>query len=75
MNISRYWVSIMTIHWIATFLDPSFRELSFVNDKSYRLKQIKSIEGGLFALAADIKIEDLQRDVVVSEALIAMGKM
>ena len=44
----------MQIHWIATFLDPSFRELSFVGDKSYRTTQLKSIKDGLILMANDI---------------------
>jgi hypothetical protein len=44
----------MQIHWIATYLDPSFRELSFVTDKSYRTTQLKSIKEGLLLMANDI---------------------
>ena len=47
----------MQIHWIATFLDPSFRELSFVSDKSYRTTQLKSIKDGLILMANDIGSE------------------
>ncbi len=56
----------MEIHWIATFLDPSFRELSFVKDKKYRLKQFKAIEDGLYSMVDDLKLEDLQKDIDVS---------
>ncbi|CAF4178595.1 unnamed protein product [Rotaria sordida] len=65
---SKYWTSIMQIHWIATFLDPSFRDLSFVNDKSYRLKQIKCIENGLYSMADDLKLEDVRKDNNTSES-------
>ncbi|CAF1449280.1 unnamed protein product [Adineta ricciae] len=53
----KYNQSIMQIHWIATFLDPSFRELSFVSDKSYRTTQLKSIKDGLILMANDIENE------------------
>ncbi|CAF1541719.1 unnamed protein product, partial [Rotaria sordida] len=65
---SKYWTSIMQIHWIATFLDPSFRDLSFVNDKAYRLKQIKCIENGLYSMADDLKLEDVRKDNNTSES-------
>ncbi|CAF3564092.1 unnamed protein product [Adineta steineri] len=47
----------MQIHWIATYLDPSFRELSFVTDKAYRTTQLKSIKEGLIIMATDIEHE------------------
>jgi hypothetical protein len=59
----------MQLHWIATFFDPSFRELSFVTDKPYRLIQLKAIENGLYSMADDVKLEDIQKLANVSEVI------
>jgi len=54
-NCFRYWPSIMQLHWVATYLDPSFRDLCFVTDKSYRTTQLKEIKEGLITMAIDIE--------------------
>jgi len=63
----------MEIHWIATFLDPSFRELAFVNNKSYRLKPMKNIEAALFSMAANLKIEHIHKYMRVSQVFITIN--
>ncbi|CAF3826826.1 unnamed protein product [Rotaria sp. Silwood1] len=47
----------MQIHWVGTYLDPSFRDLSFVTDKSYKTTQLKAIKDGLIIMAEDIDRE------------------
>jgi hypothetical protein len=49
----------MDIHWIATFLDPTLRELSFITNKTQRLKQFKTIENGLFAMSSELNMDDI----------------
>ncbi|CAF3156368.1 unnamed protein product [Rotaria socialis] len=41
--IEKYLTSTTQLHWIATYLDPTFKDL-FVIDKSYLLEQKKSIK-------------------------------
>ena len=45
----------MQLHWIATFLDPSFRDLSFVTDKKSQSTQFKAIKEGLILMASDLE--------------------
>jgi hypothetical protein len=52
----RYSQSIMPIHWLATYLEPSFRELAFVKDRQLRCKQQKVIQEGLMTMLEDIEI-------------------
>jgi hypothetical protein len=59
---------------VATFLDPSFRELSFVNDKRSRLERMKTIEASLFSMANDVKIEDICIYMRVSETFATTKK-
>ena len=47
----------MQIHWIAAFLDPSFRDLSFVHNEQYRLTQNKAIKSSLVSMANELKDE------------------
>ena len=63
----------MQIHWIATYLDPSFRDLSFVTDKSYRNTQLKSIKEGLLIMADEIGNErkDLNDSLVSKKVNLA----
>ena len=46
----------MPIHWVATYLDPSFRELGFVNDRQVRCKQQRIIQDGLLKMSEDIVV-------------------
>lgn len=58
----------MQIHWIATYLDPSFRDLAFVSDKTYRATQLRSIKDGLNIMATDIDSErNHSQEITVSE--------
>ena len=47
----------MPIHWLATYLEPSFRELAFVKDRQLRSKQQKVIQDGLLTMLEDIDID------------------
>ena len=38
----KYLTSTTQLHWIATYLDPSFKELLFVSDKLYLAEQKKN---------------------------------
>lgn len=60
----------MEIHWIATFLDPSFRELTFIISKQSRLERLQAIEAGLFSMANNMKTEDLHLFVKVSRVFV-----
>jgi hypothetical protein len=62
----RYWPSIMQLHCVATYLDPSFRNLSFVTDKSYRSTQHKTIKEGLITMAIDVESVEDTNSVSVS---------
>ena len=50
----KFLPSILQIHWVATYLDPSFRSLFFVSDRSYLETQRKEIRKGLHILASDL---------------------
>ena len=50
----KYFSSILQIHWVATYLDPSFKSFFFVSDFSYVEIQKKEIRKGLHILAADL---------------------
>ncbi|CAF2083912.1 unnamed protein product [Rotaria magnacalcarata] len=54
----KYWSSITTLHWIATYLDPTFKSLSFVNDKKDLEKRQNEIKKGLNVLAGDLISDD-----------------
>ena len=47
----------MPIHWLATYLEPSFRELAFVKDRQLRCQQQKVIQQGLLTMLEDIDID------------------
>ncbi|CAF1042258.1 unnamed protein product [Didymodactylos carnosus] len=51
----KYWTLTTSLHWIATYLDPSFKELSFVNDRKFFDDQKKCIIDGLLVLTEDLK--------------------
>ncbi|CAF4485935.1 unnamed protein product [Rotaria sp. Silwood2] len=50
----KYWSSITLLHWIATFLEPTFKSLTFVHDKKDRAKRYNEIQKGLHVLAGDV---------------------
>ncbi|CAF5050165.1 unnamed protein product [Rotaria magnacalcarata] len=51
----KYLTSTTQLHWIATYLDPTFKDLLFVIGESYLLEQKKSIKDGIYILADDCK--------------------
>lgn len=55
----------MQLHRVATYLNPSFRDFSFVTDKSYRSTQHKSIKEGLIIMAIDIDSVQVINDTSV----------
>ncbi|CAF3749487.1 unnamed protein product, partial [Adineta steineri] len=50
----KYWSSITMLHWIGTYLEPTFKSLTFINDKKQRAMRFKEIQNGLHVLANDI---------------------
>ena len=52
---AKYWTSTTQLHWIATYLDPTFKDLLFVPDQAYLTEQKKSIKNGIHVLANDCK--------------------
>ena len=50
----KYLSSILQIHWVATYLDPSFKSFVFVPDPSYLERQKKEVRNGLHILASDV---------------------
>ncbi|CAF3345648.1 unnamed protein product [Rotaria sp. Silwood2] len=50
----KYLPSILQIHWVGTYLDPSFKSFFFVSDHSYLETQKKEVRKGLHILASDI---------------------
>ncbi|CAF3802130.1 unnamed protein product [Rotaria sp. Silwood1] len=50
----KYLPSILQIHWIGTYLDPSLKSFFFVSDSSYLEIQKKQVQKGLHILASDI---------------------
>ena len=61
----KYLTSTTQLHWIATYLDPSFKELLFVSDKLYLAEQKKMIKHGIHILANDFK----DANVLTNESL------
>ncbi|CAF2526784.1 unnamed protein product [Rotaria sp. Silwood2] len=51
--VDKYWTSTTQLHWIATYLDPTFKDLLFVTDPLFLEEQKKSIEEGSHILAND----------------------
>ncbi|CAF1664557.1 unnamed protein product, partial [Didymodactylos carnosus] len=43
----KYWPSITTLHWIATYLEPIFKHLAFVDDKKDSEMRKNEIRKGL----------------------------
>ncbi len=43
------------MHWIATYLNPAFKDLLFVTDEAYLAEQKKSIKDDIYILANDCK--------------------
>ncbi|CAF1361809.1 unnamed protein product [Rotaria sp. Silwood1] len=56
----KYWTSTTQLHWIAAYLDPTFKELLFVTDEKFLSEQKKLIKDGIYILANDFK------DVILS---------
>ncbi|CAF4762223.1 unnamed protein product [Rotaria sp. Silwood2] len=50
----KYLSSILQLHWIGTYLDPSFKSFFFVSDRLYLETQKTEVNKGLHILAADI---------------------
>ena len=50
----KYWNSITILHWIATYLEPTFKSLNFILDRKDPGKRYHEIERGLHVLASDI---------------------
>ncbi|CAF3066216.1 unnamed protein product, partial [Rotaria sp. Silwood2] len=50
----KYLSSILQIHWVGTYLDPSLKSFFFVSDRSYLATQKKEVRKGLHILASDI---------------------
>ncbi|CAF1305811.1 unnamed protein product [Rotaria sordida] len=50
----KYLPSILQIHWISTYLDPSLKSFFFISDSSYLEIQKKQVRKGLHILASDI---------------------
>ncbi|CAF1218373.1 unnamed protein product [Didymodactylos carnosus] len=50
----KFLSSILPIHWVATYLDPSFKSFSFVSDRSYLETQKKTVRKGLHILMSNI---------------------
>ncbi|CAF4200788.1 unnamed protein product [Rotaria sordida] len=47
----KYWTSTTQLHWIAAYLDPTFKELLFVTDEKFLSEQKKLIKDGIYVLA------------------------
>jgi hypothetical protein len=64
----KYWNSITTLHWIATYLEPTFKSLTFINDKKDREKRLDEIRKGLHVLIDDVLInsDDDERSLITS---------
>ncbi len=62
----KYWSSITTLHRIATYLEPTFKSLAFVDGKKEREKRFNEIRKGLHVLAGDILTtsDDVQQILV-----------
>jgi hypothetical protein len=50
----KYLSSILQIHWVASYLDPSFKSFFFISDRSYLETQKKNVRKGLHILVSDI---------------------
>ena len=50
----KHFSSILQIHWVGTYLDPSFKYFFFVSDCSYLGAQMKEVSKGLRILVGDI---------------------
>ncbi|CAF4620576.1 unnamed protein product [Rotaria sp. Silwood1] len=50
----KYALSITELHWIASYLDPSFKNFSFIDDLEYLDKKKKAVRKGIHILATDL---------------------
>ena len=50
----KYLTSITQMHWVASYLEPTFKSPSFVTDKRYLEKQRKEIRKGIHILASQL---------------------
>ncbi|CAF1647204.1 unnamed protein product, partial [Didymodactylos carnosus] len=65
----KYWPSITTLHWIAIYLEPTFKHLAFVNDKKDSEMRINEIRKGLHVLVNDtLKMNDDDPEVLTSSS-------
>lgn len=63
----KYWTSITTLHWIASYLEPTFKCLTFIQDKKERDKRLNEIRKGLHVLAHDLMTNnDNNEEIVVT---------
>ncbi|CAF1313627.1 unnamed protein product [Rotaria sordida] len=53
--VDKYWTSTTQLHWIATYLDPLFKDSFFVTEPLILEKQKKLIKEGIHILANDYK--------------------
>jgi len=51
---TKYASSITDLHWVATYLDPSFKNFSFIDEPAYLDKMRKTVRKGLHILASDL---------------------
>ena len=50
----KYAPSITELHWVASYLDPSFKNFSFIDDLGYLEKKKKMVRKGIHILATDL---------------------
>ena len=51
----KYWISITPLHWIASYLDPTIKDLLLVTDISYLAEQKEAIKEDIHILAKNVK--------------------
>ncbi|CAF1340915.1 unnamed protein product, partial [Didymodactylos carnosus] len=63
----KYWPSITTLHWIATYFEPTFKHLAFIDDKKDSEMRKNEIRKGLHVLVNDtLKMNDDDPKVLTS---------
>ena len=50
----KYASSITELHWVASYLDPSFKNFSFIDDLEYLETKKKVVRKGIHILATDL---------------------
>ena len=64
----KYLTLTTQLHWIANYLDPSFKELLFVSDKLYLAEQKKMIKHGTsITFSANSFTNDIEQDIQIYE--------